>query len=82
MILRVFDAREWLRLVDRHRVTCTFMVPAHFIRILEVPEAAKGYAQVGGPALAVAFVTAFVTEKGVFRPPFPKEVFEIYPDKT
>jgi long-chain acyl-CoA synthetase len=38
VILESFDAREWLRLVDRHRVTCTFMVPAHFIRILEVPE--------------------------------------------
>lgn len=29
--------------------------------LLNVSEAAKGYAQVGGPALAVAFVTAFVT---------------------
>lgn len=29
--------------------------------LLEAPEAARGYAQVGGPALAVAFVTAFVT---------------------
>ena len=27
--------REWLRLVERHRVTRSFMVPAHFIRILE-----------------------------------------------
>lgn len=33
-----FDAQEWLRLVDRHRVTISFMVPAHFIRILEVPD--------------------------------------------
>ena len=38
VVLPTFDAREWLRLVDRHRVTCSFMVPAHFIRILEVPE--------------------------------------------
>jgi long-chain acyl-CoA synthetase len=38
VVLPSFDAREWLRLVDRHRVTCSFMVPAHFIRILEVPE--------------------------------------------
>jgi long-chain acyl-CoA synthetase len=38
VILESFDAREWLALVDRHRVTRTFMVPAHFIRILEVPE--------------------------------------------
>jgi len=38
VVLPTFDAREWLRLVDRHRVTCSFMVPAHFIRILEVPD--------------------------------------------
>jgi long-chain acyl-CoA synthetase len=38
VILPMFDAREWLHLVEAHRVTCSFMVPAHFIRILEVPE--------------------------------------------
>jgi long-chain acyl-CoA synthetase len=38
VILPSFDPRTWLRLVDRHHVTCSFMVPAHFIRILEVPE--------------------------------------------
>jgi long-chain acyl-CoA synthetase len=38
VILESFDALAWLRLVEEHRVTCTFMVPAHFIRILEVPE--------------------------------------------
>lgn len=38
VILESFDALEWLRLVERHRVTRTFAVPAHFIRILEVPE--------------------------------------------
>ena len=32
-----WDAREWLALVERHRVTACFMVPAHFIRLLEVP---------------------------------------------
>jgi long-chain acyl-CoA synthetase len=37
VILPAWDAREWLRLVERHRVTRSFMVPAHFIRILEVP---------------------------------------------
>ena len=38
VILPSFDAREWLRLVERHRVTRTFVVPAHFIRMLEVPD--------------------------------------------
>ncbi|MBV9043104.1 MAG: AMP-binding protein [Acidimicrobiia bacterium] len=38
VIMPAWDAREWLKLVDRHRVTRAFMVPAHFIRLLEVPE--------------------------------------------
>jgi len=41
VVLPAFAAREWFRLVDRHRVTCTFAVPAHFIRMLEVPEAER-----------------------------------------
>jgi long-chain acyl-CoA synthetase len=35
VILPRWDAAEWLRLVEQHRVTRSFMVPAHFIRILE-----------------------------------------------
>lgn len=38
VIMPAWDAREWLRLVQRHGVTRAFMVPAHFIRLLEVPE--------------------------------------------
>ncbi|HSO95608.1 MAG TPA: AMP-binding protein [Acidimicrobiia bacterium] len=41
IILDSFDAAAWLALVDAHHVTRTFMVPAHFIRILEVPEAER-----------------------------------------
>jgi long-chain acyl-CoA synthetase len=41
VILESFNAGEWLRLVERHRVTRTFMVPAHFIRILEVSDAER-----------------------------------------
>ena len=41
VILPAFEPLEWLRLVDVHRVTCSFMVPSHFIRILEVPEAER-----------------------------------------
>jgi long-chain acyl-CoA synthetase len=41
VILESFDARAWLGLVAAHHVTRTFMVPAHFIRILEVPEAER-----------------------------------------
>jgi long-chain acyl-CoA synthetase len=38
VILPAWDAREWLDLVERHRVTLSFMTPAHFIRILEIPD--------------------------------------------
>ena len=38
VIMPAWDAREWLRLVHEHRVTRAFMVPAHFIRLLEVPD--------------------------------------------
>jgi long-chain acyl-CoA synthetase len=38
VILPKWDAREWLRLVEQHRVTVSVMVPAHFIRVLEVPD--------------------------------------------
>ena len=38
VIMPAWDARRWLRLVQQHRVTRAFMVPAHFIRLLEVPE--------------------------------------------
>jgi len=33
-----FDAGEWLRLVSRHRVTTTFMVPTMLQRILDHPD--------------------------------------------
>lgn len=36
-VLEKFDGLSWLEAVDRHRVTVTLMVPAHFIRVLEVP---------------------------------------------
>ncbi len=32
-----WDPREFLRLVQTHRVTTTFLTPAHFIRLLEIP---------------------------------------------
>jgi long-chain acyl-CoA synthetase len=37
VIMESWDAHEFLRLVDTHRVTTSFLTPAHFIRILEVP---------------------------------------------
>src|SRR5260370_16255813 len=33
-----WDAREFVALVPRHRITNTFMVPTHFARLLELPD--------------------------------------------
>jgi acyl-CoA synthetase (AMP-forming)/AMP-acid ligase II len=53
VILPTFDAREWFRLVAAHRVTRTFAVPAHFIRMLEVPEAERSGYDLSSLALIV-----------------------------
>jgi long-chain acyl-CoA synthetase len=41
VVMARWDAREFLRLVERHRVTNTFVVPTHFARLLEIPEAER-----------------------------------------
>ncbi|NNH68551.1 AMP-binding protein [Nocardia uniformis] len=38
VILRKFDAEEVLRLIERHRVESSMMVPTHFARLLALPE--------------------------------------------
>jgi acyl-CoA synthetase (AMP-forming)/AMP-acid ligase II len=37
VVARTFDAREWLRLVERHRVTTTFSAPTQLKRIVSLP---------------------------------------------
>ena len=41
IVMRKFDAEECLRLVATERVSTSGMVPAHFFRILELPEAVR-----------------------------------------
>jgi len=41
VIMTKFDAEEALRLIERHRVTTTHMVPVNFIRILDLPEVTR-----------------------------------------
>ena len=41
VLMEKFDAEECLRLIAAERVTTSAMVPAHFIRILELPEAVR-----------------------------------------
>jgi long-chain acyl-CoA synthetase len=44
VVMRRWDAEQALELIDRHRVSITHMVPANFIRILDLPdEVRSGY---------------------------------------
>ena len=38
VVMRKFDAREWVRLVTHHRVTSTFSAPTQLKRIVELPD--------------------------------------------
>jgi fatty-acyl-CoA synthase/long-chain acyl-CoA synthetase len=42
VVQRHFDAEEWLRLVDEHKVTTTFSAPTPVRRIVELPEDVRG----------------------------------------
>jgi long-chain acyl-CoA synthetase len=45
--LRWFEALEWMRLVEEHGVTTSFVAPAHFIRLLEIIDATRALAPDG-----------------------------------
>ncbi len=80
VIQPTWDAREWLRLVDAHRVTTTFMTPAHFIRILEVPAAERADYDLSSLRLVIhGAAPCPVDVKRRFIEAFPAaEVYELY----
>ena len=41
IIMERFDAEDFLRLIERHRVTHTQLVPTMFVRLLKLPEAVR-----------------------------------------
>jgi long-chain acyl-CoA synthetase len=80
VVLPQFDALEWLRLVDRHRVTCSFMVPAHFIRILEVDPAERAALDHSTLRLIVhaGAPCPVPVKRGIIEALAPAEVAELY----
>jgi long-chain acyl-CoA synthetase len=80
VILPAWDARRWLDLVDRHRVTSTFMTPAHFIRILEVPEDERRRYDLSSLRLVIhggAPCPVAVKER-IIEALAPAEIYELY----
>jgi long-chain acyl-CoA synthetase len=41
VLMEHFDPEEFLALIEKHRVTSTFMVPTQFVRLLRLPEATR-----------------------------------------
>jgi long-chain acyl-CoA synthetase len=76
-----WDAAEWLRLVEKHRVTVGFVTPAHLIRILEVPEAERDARDLSSLRLllhAAAPCPVAVKQKALAAFPPPTEIWEFY----
>ena len=80
VLLPAWDAREWLRLVERHRATRSFLVPAHFIRILEVPEAERSGFDISSLRLIVhaAAPCPVSVKRRVMEALAPAEIHELY----
>jgi long-chain acyl-CoA synthetase len=80
VITEQFEARSWLGEVERHRGTRTFMVPAHFIRILEIPEGERTALDVSSLRLVVhAAAPCPVAVKHRMMEAFPDaEIHELY----
>lgn len=41
VIMAKWDGEEFLKLVEQHEVTSVFMVPTHFVRLLQLPESVR-----------------------------------------
>jgi len=80
VVTEQFEARSWLGEVERHRGTRTFMVPAHFIRILELPEEDRAAMDLSSLALIVhAAAPCPVAVKVRMMDAFPDaEIHELY----
>ncbi len=80
VITERFEARSWLDEVSRRRGTRSFMVPAHFIRILELPEEERAAIDTSSFSLVVhAAAPCPVVVKQRMMAAFPHtEIHELY----
>ena len=80
VVMDEWDPREFLRLVETHRVTTTFLTPAHFIRILEIPATERARFDTSSLRHVLhAGAPCPRTVKAAFMDAFPKaEIWELY----
>jgi long-chain acyl-CoA synthetase len=75
-----FDAAEALRLIERHRVTNTFMVPTHFSRILQLSTDAQRSCDLSSVRLVLhsAAPCPVPVKRGIMQVFPPNSVTEFY----
>ena len=79
VLMPTWDGRQWLHLVDEHRATRSFMVPAHFIRVLEVPVEERSAFDLTSLRIVVHGGAACPIEvKRRFLSAVPAQVWELY----
>ena len=80
VITERFEARSWLAEVSRCQGTRSFMVPAHFIRILEIPEEERAAMDLTSLSLIVhAAAPCPIVVKSRMMEAFPDtEIHELY----
>lgn len=79
VLMPSWDARQWLRLVEKERATRSFMVPAHFIRLLEVPEHERARFDLSSLRIAVhGGAPCPIDVKRRFMAAVPAQVWELY----
>jgi long-chain acyl-CoA synthetase len=75
VVMRRWDAEELLRLVERHRVTITHLVPANFIRLLELPDGARANADLSSLRLVLHAAAPCPV-------PVKRQIMTLFPDDT
>lgn len=77
---RHFDAEDWLRLVDTHRVSATFSAPTPIRRICSLPDEVKGRYDVSSMRTMIANAAPWtMTLKEAYLADFPADsLWEVY----
>jgi len=75
VLMRRFDAEECLRLIAAERVTTAYMVPAHFVRLLEVPPDVRA-------RYDVSSVRKVLHAAAPCPPDVKRRIFDVFPPGT
>lgn len=75
ILLPRFDAQAALEAIERHRVTTTFMVPTHFVRILQLPDEVRRQYDLASIRLVLHAAAPCPVE-------IKRRIMEVFPPRT